>query len=74
MWLGRCDRQVKIAGHRIELGEVEDALLSHETVQEAVVVVQSPFPESESVENLVTALATLDASEIEDILKTVAAQ
>ncbi|MGI4936809.1 MAG: amino acid adenylation domain-containing protein, partial [Janthinobacterium lividum] len=37
-YLGRDDDQVKIRGVRIELGEVEAALLSHDGVREAVVV------------------------------------
>ena len=36
-FLGRCDHQVKIAGHRIETGEIEAALLAHPSVHEAVV-------------------------------------
>lgn len=36
-FLGRTDLQVKIQGHRIELGEVEHALRSCEEVDEAVV-------------------------------------
>lgn len=39
-FLGRRDAQVKIQGHRIELGEVEAALCSHAGVAAAVVVVQ----------------------------------
>ena len=75
VWLGRCDRQVKIAGHRIELGEIEEALFAHETVQETVVVAQSPrqFSEEESVESLVAALEALDAPEVEDLLRKVEA-
>jgi acyl-CoA synthetase (AMP-forming)/AMP-acid ligase II len=37
--LGRVDRQVKIRGHRLELGEIEAAALALPDVTEAVVVV-----------------------------------
>jgi amino acid adenylation domain-containing protein len=36
--LGRLDHQVKIRGHRVELGEIEAALRSHPSVHEAVVM------------------------------------
>ncbi|MGE5342506.1 MAG: amino acid adenylation domain-containing protein [Candidatus Omnitrophota bacterium] len=39
-FLGRIDQQVKIRGFRIELEEIENRLLSHENVKEAVVVVK----------------------------------
>ncbi|MBV4477086.1 non-ribosomal peptide synthetase [Pseudomonas botevensis] len=39
-YLGRNDDQVKIRGVRIEPGEIEAALSSHEAVQEAVVMVR----------------------------------
>jgi hypothetical protein len=37
-FLGRLDQQVKVRGFRIELEEIEAALVSHEKVQAAVVV------------------------------------
>jgi amino acid adenylation domain-containing protein len=37
-YLGRVDQQVKVRGYRIEAGEVETALESHDGVREAVVV------------------------------------
>ncbi|MCP5053344.1 MAG: amino acid adenylation domain-containing protein, partial [bacterium] len=37
-FLGRIDHQVKIRGYRVELGEIENRLLSHEKVKNAVVI------------------------------------
>jgi natural product biosynthesis luciferase-like monooxygenase protein len=39
-FLGRMDHQVKIRGHRVELGEIEAILLRDPSVQDAVVVVR----------------------------------
>lgn len=40
-FLGRIDTQLKIRGHRIELGEVERALATVETLQESAVTVRA---------------------------------
>ena len=39
-YLGRRDQQVKVRGHRIELGEVENRLSTHPAIQTAVVLAQ----------------------------------
>ncbi len=37
-YIGRSDNQVKIRGHRIEIGEIEKYLLENENVKDAIVV------------------------------------
>lgn len=43
-FLGRIDKQVKIHGYRVELGEIEAALREHEGVREAVVLMRDTAP------------------------------
>lgn len=50
---GRADYQVKIRGYRVELGEIEVALLDHESVREAVVTAPGPDDERRLVAYLV---------------------
>ncbi len=49
-YVGRLDRQVKVRGHRVELGEVEAAVATHPSVRECAVVARE---EGEGVRRLV---------------------
>jgi amino acid adenylation domain-containing protein/natural product biosynthesis luciferase-like monooxygenase protein len=40
LYRGRIDEQVKLRGHRLELGEIEARLLQHDTVEQAVALVR----------------------------------
>jgi amino acid adenylation domain-containing protein len=54
-FLGRSDRQVKVRGQRIELGELESVLLSHPQVSQAVV---EPFFSPKGDQGLTAYVAT----------------
>ncbi|MGW4233066.1 amino acid adenylation domain-containing protein [Streptomyces sp. NPDC004980] len=68
MYLGRTDQQVKIRGHRVELGEVEAAFAAHPAVRFTAAVAQ-PAPEVDGAYRL-AAYLVLDGSD----LATVAAE
>ncbi|WP_433528590.1 non-ribosomal peptide synthetase [Micromonospora sp. CA-263727] len=64
-FLGRTDHQVKIRGHRIELGEIDARLLDHPGVAEAATVLRSDADEPRLVAYLVTrAGAAADPTEL----------
>lgn len=44
-YLGRQDRQVKVRGFRVELGEIESVMNSHQHVEQSAVVVRWDTPE-----------------------------
>ncbi|KAL3473273.1 hypothetical protein BJX99DRAFT_261462 [Aspergillus californicus] len=53
-FFGRMDGQVKIRGHRIELGEIEHALRTHESVQDAAVVLHEEAGQEPELAGFVT--------------------
>jgi amino acid adenylation domain-containing protein len=69
-FLGRLDHQVKIRGHRVELGEVEAALSQHPGVREAIVAaVDDPHDEKTLVAYLTRRSAGLSAAELRRFLQ-----
>ncbi|MFH1490122.1 MAG: amino acid adenylation domain-containing protein [Pseudomonadota bacterium] len=71
-FLGRDDDQVKIRGYRIEPREIENRLLDHKAIREAVLVAKD-FNRDGHMElaAYVTGNAPLDAAHIRDFLKKV---
>jgi aryl carrier-like protein len=61
-FLGRADNQVKIRGHRIELGEVEAVLSLHPAVEQVLVVVVAPVARQLSA--LVVLRSDIDIAEL----------
>ncbi len=55
VFVGRRDQQVKISGHRVELGEVEVALEEHLQIQSAIVTLEGEETASRLVAHLVPA-------------------
>ncbi|WNG57420.1 amino acid adenylation domain-containing protein [Archangium gephyra] len=69
-FLGRIDSQVKLRGFRIELPEVEAALLAHPEVREAVAVVREDAPGDKHLVAYVTSDSQqLDISALRSFLK-----
>jgi len=58
--LGRIDRQVKIRGIRVELGNIENCLLKHSKVEKAIIINR----ESESGENFLGAYIVFKKQEV----------
>jgi amino acid adenylation domain-containing protein len=52
-YVGRRDQMVKVRGHRIELGEVEAALMTHGQVQDAAVLMVGQGAEAKLVAHVV---------------------
>lgn len=69
MYISRVDFQVKVRGHRIELGEVEAALGKHEHVEQCVAIVRKDdVGQNRLLAYVVTSQAT-DSAVLRDHLK-----
>ncbi|MFF3644613.1 amino acid adenylation domain-containing protein [Streptomyces sp. NPDC002564] len=68
-YLGRTDQQVKIRGHRVELGEVEAAFAAHPAVRFAAAVAQ-PDPQVDGAHRL-AAYLVLDGADLADVAAAV---
>ena len=71
MYLGRTDQQVKIRGHRVELGEVEAAFTGHPAVRFAAAVAQ-PDPQVDGAYRL-AAYLVLSGSGLAEVAAEVGA-
>ncbi|MHB1328362.1 MAG: amino acid adenylation domain-containing protein [Gemmatimonadales bacterium] len=70
LYLGRTDFQVKIRGQRIELGEVEAALLAQPGVAQSVVIVREDSPgDQRLIGYLIGDGATIDVAAVRSALQ-----
>ncbi len=67
-YLGRKDNQVKIRGHRIELEDVENKLLSFDSINQAVVIVEQDEQENKELIAFVISTEALNVSELRSFL------
>jgi len=68
-FLGRKDQQIKVRGYRIEIGEIEQALLKHSQIDEVAV---STYEDSEGVLGLIAYITSneiVTAPDLQDFLK-----
>jgi surfactin family lipopeptide synthetase A len=67
-FIGRADRQVKVRGFRVEPGEIEQQLLAHPAVAQAVVLTRSTPAGTVELLAYFTARTPLDAQELREHL------
>ncbi|MBC7862844.1 MAG: LLM class flavin-dependent oxidoreductase [Bacteroidia bacterium] len=68
--IGRSDDQLKINGYRIEPGEIENALRSHESVNEAAVIGKENSKGEKHMVAFIVTRNTISISEIRNFLLT----
>jgi amino acid adenylation domain-containing protein len=64
--LGRIDSQIKVRGHRVEIGEVEAAIQQHSGVKEVVVQI---LDADQSVDDLLARLGQFSNEDISEMLE-----
>lgn len=68
-FLGRVDDQIKIRGYRVELGEIKHALLTHNEIEEAAVIIIENQTGSKEIVAYLTAKNEQNTSKLRDYLK-----
>ncbi|MBN1050272.1 amino acid adenylation domain-containing protein [Clostridium botulinum] len=68
-FLGRTDNQVKLRGFRIEFGEIENALMCHESVNEAVVIIKEMDNHEKYICAYITSESKLDEIYLKSFLR-----
>ncbi|MDZ4688432.1 MAG: amino acid adenylation domain-containing protein [Planctomycetaceae bacterium] len=66
---GRRDRQLKIRGFRVELGEIEATLSRHPAIRQAAVIARTDLLNRKSVEAYVVCEASVGADELQFFLR-----
>lgn len=66
--LGRSDNQVKVNGYRIELEEIENALLQHSSVANAAVIVGTDEEQHKMLQAFIVAKGKLQTNDLRDHL------
>ena len=66
--LGRIDHQVKIRGSRIEVGEIENLLLSHKEIKDAVVIAKENKKRGSYLCAYIVSRSNLAASQLREFL------
>ncbi|MCJ0907249.1 Pls/PosA family non-ribosomal peptide synthetase [Rhodococcus sp. ARC_M6] len=67
-YLGRADAEVKIRGHRVDLGEIESVLLEHPSVSEAVVALVAAASDEATPSELCAYLVLVDPREDDNLV------
>ncbi|MFH9690294.1 amino acid adenylation domain-containing protein [Streptomyces sp. NPDC017413] len=72
-YLGRTDQQVKIRGHRVELGEVEAVFAAHPAVRFVAALAQ-PDPQVDGAHRLAAYLVLADSADLAQVADEVGAR